>query len=139
MQRLLHVCREVRGGERRVSSRLAVKYLTRALSGAAARAIGAAVNESRTIVLASHQACCLLEYFAGELHGQSVEVIIPDLDRLPLISGAPSGGWGAVRRCPRQPWRNRLQGPHSLAKGGCCVLLKSIFFQQLTCCFCPTW
>jgi PAS domain S-box-containing protein len=43
------------------------------------------VDESGTILVASDQACDLLKYAAGELHGQSVELLIPDRFRLAHI------------------------------------------------------
>ena len=43
------------------------------------------VNESGTILFATDQACHLLKYAAGELHGQSLELLIPERYRLAHI------------------------------------------------------
>jgi len=43
------------------------------------------VDESGTVLFASDQACRLLKYAAGELHGQSVELLIPQRFRLAHI------------------------------------------------------
>ena len=43
------------------------------------------VDESGTILFASDQACRLLKYAAGELHGRSVELLIPQRFRLAHI------------------------------------------------------
>jgi PAS domain S-box-containing protein len=43
------------------------------------------VDESGTVLFASDQACRMLKYAAGELHGQSVELLIPDRYRLAHI------------------------------------------------------
>lgn len=43
------------------------------------------VNESGTILFASEQACRLLKYAAGELVGQTIEVLIPYRNRLAHI------------------------------------------------------
>ncbi|MGP8035572.1 MAG: PAS domain S-box protein [Steroidobacteraceae bacterium] len=43
------------------------------------------VDESGTVLFASDQACRLFKYAAGELHGQSVELLIPDRYRLAHI------------------------------------------------------
>jgi PAS domain S-box-containing protein len=52
-----------------------------------AQAAGAAlvVDESGTIVFASDQACDVLKYAAGELRGESLELLIPDRFRLAHI------------------------------------------------------
>lgn len=43
------------------------------------------VDESGTVVLANHQACRMLGYAAGELHGQMVELLMPERFRLAHI------------------------------------------------------
>jgi protein-histidine pros-kinase len=43
------------------------------------------VNESGTILFASHHACQVLRYPAGELHGKKVELLIPPRYRLEHI------------------------------------------------------
>jgi rsbT co-antagonist protein RsbR len=43
------------------------------------------VDESGTVLFASDQACHVLKYDVGELHGQSVELLIPDRYRLAHI------------------------------------------------------
>lgn len=43
------------------------------------------VDESGTVLFASDQACHLLKYAAGELHGQSLELLIPGRYRLAHI------------------------------------------------------
>ena len=43
------------------------------------------VDESGIVLFASDQACHLLKYAAGELHGQSVELLIPGRYRLAHI------------------------------------------------------
>jgi PAS domain S-box-containing protein len=43
------------------------------------------VNESGTVVFASDQACQLLKYAVSELHGQSLEHLIPERYRLAHI------------------------------------------------------
>jgi PAS domain S-box-containing protein len=52
-----------------------------------AQAAGAAliVNESGTILFASDQVCHALKYAAGELHGKSLELLIPERFRLAHI------------------------------------------------------
>jgi PAS domain S-box-containing protein len=46
---------------------------------------GLVVNESGTILFASDPACDLFKYAAGELHGRSVELLIPVRNRLAHI------------------------------------------------------
>jgi PAS domain S-box-containing protein len=43
------------------------------------------VNESGTVLFASDEACRVLKYAAGELHGQSLELLIPARYRLAHI------------------------------------------------------
>jgi len=43
------------------------------------------VDESGTVLFASEQACVVLEYAPGELHGQRIEHLIPDRYRLAHI------------------------------------------------------
>ncbi|MBS0420985.1 MAG: PAS domain-containing protein [Proteobacteria bacterium] len=43
------------------------------------------VNESGTVLFASDHACQALKYAPGELHGQSVELLIPERFRLAHI------------------------------------------------------
>ena len=57
------------------------------LEGVLAQAADAAllVNESGTVLFANDQACHALKYAAGELHGQSLEFLIPERYRLAHI------------------------------------------------------
>ncbi|MGC2298835.1 MAG: PAS domain S-box protein [Acidobacteriaceae bacterium] len=43
------------------------------------------VDESGTVLFASDEACRVLKYVAGELHGRSVELLIPERFRLAHI------------------------------------------------------